>query len=321
MSGPPEDSAIIIAEAMVWRVRLAETDATSTEAFEAWLAADRRHQDAWDRVDGVWALFDDHPTAPEVIAARHAALDDVRRFRRFRRRPMARTALGAGFAAVALICGAIFWLERPDDYTTALGERRVITLSDNSRVELDSGSELQVRYSGNLRDLRLVRGQAQFEVAHDARRPFHVQAGGETVIATGTNFNVDSAGQTVLVTLIEGHVEVAREDRKIELTAGEQLSLSPEGDFKVNRVDVNAVTAWENGRLIFDNEPLSAVVARVSRYSAIRVSVVDAKAATLRINGVFATGDIVGFVQTITMYLPIEATTTRDGQILLRLKS
>src|SRR3546814_1264895 len=78
-----------------------------------------------------------------------------------------------------------------DLYRTVLGERRVVTLADGSTVSLDAASEVRVAYSERARELALVRGQARFDVAHDPRRPFAVQARDQRVVATGTAFNVD----------------------------------------------------------------------------------------------------------------------------------
>src|SRR3546814_14300232 len=95
-----------------------------------------------------------------------------------------------------------------DLYRTVLGERRVVTLADGSTVSLDAASEVRVAYSERARELALVRGQARFDVAHDPRRPFAVQARDQRVVAPGTAFNVDLFGPQVLITLIEGHVPV-----------------------------------------------------------------------------------------------------------------
>ena len=245
----------------------------------------------------------------------------------------------------------------PDVYRTAAGERRTVTLNDGSTVTLDSQSELKVRYTANTRDLALSRGQARFEVAHDVERPFSVVAGGQKVIATGTAFNVDLLGSTVLVTLIEGRVVVLPQTpnggapnlsaaappgtgranrpsaatqrgaqrepttwgsgRGVELKAGEQLIASPAAVLSVEHVNVERATAWAQGELVFDNEPLSSVVARINRYTTSRVELADGATADLKISGVFHTGDVDGFVSTITSYLPLRASLTGDGTIRL----
>jgi transmembrane sensor len=311
-----------LAEASAWRVRLTEMDAESTEAFEAWLADDPGNQDAWARVEAPWNRFGENPAAPELIAARRMALGDAARFGRRKARSSYLPKIAA--AAVLLLVGggiwaASAWMGASQDYRTALGERRVLTLSDGSRVSLDSASELRVRYSKGARELSLLSGQARFDVKHDAARPFSVSARGRKVVALGTAFNVDIPGSEMFVTLIEGRVMVVDDQRKIELRPGEQLDVSARAT-KVAHVNIERATAWQNGQLVFDNEPLSSVVARVSRYASEPVVLKDKKAESLRISGVFNTGDVIGFVDTVTHYLPLKASAGGNGEIDLRSK-
>src|SRR6185312_1437239 len=180
--------------------------------------------------------LDDVAQAPEMQMARQAALVDARQTRRQRQRGRV-FAIAASLMIGLLAAGSYWWAIGPDDYHTALGERRVITLSDGSKLSLDADSEVTVRYGKHDRALHLLRGQARFDVAHDKSRPFSVVAGNQRVIATGTAFNIDIAGPKVLVTLIEGHVVVVNETegpqanveaaRTIELKAGQQLATGP----------------------------------------------------------------------------------------------
>jgi len=319
VSRKAEDTVRRLSEAAAWRVYLSEIDANSTVAFEDWLAADSGNRSAWESVDGAMGLIEANTALPEVVALRRRALYDVGRFGRSRRVVF---ATGTAVALITAIVGiGAFWLNRPDDYVTQLGERRTITLSDNSKVTLDSGSELRVSYSRQERNLDLVHGQARFAVAHDIQRPFAVHAAGHTVVATGTDFDVDIPGPDVRVTLIQGHVKVVAESGEVGLSAGEQLIAAPNVPPRLLHVDVNDITSWERGRLIFDNEPLSSVVARVSRYSTVPIGVADSRAASIAISGVFNTGDVEGFVETITRYLPVTASRGENGEIWLRSKA
>ena len=185
--------------------------------------------------------------------------------------PGARRHALMGIAAVliiglAVVWGGATWLHRSDEYLTGQGERRVITLADGSRVSLDSNSGVTVKYTDNARMLHLLYGQARFDVTHDVERPFSVVAGGQKVIATGTSFNIDLGGPGVLVTLIEGHVVVVDERtgansvksvaprQTVELNAGQQLEAEPEQSPAVEPANVQRVTAWMNGQLMFDDE-------------------------------------------------------------------
>jgi transmembrane sensor len=325
----PPDSRLV--QAAEWRVRLAEAGVETSPGFELWLA-DPQNLAAWERVARGWDYFDTVALAPEMIAARQTALGDS-----FRHEiaPPARKLAGVAAAVLlglALAAGGFWWSGLPDDYRTAHGERRMVTLSDGSRISLDSDSEVTVRYRHQARELELLRGQARFDVAHDKARPFSVLAGDRKVVATGTAFNIDLAGPKVLVTLIEGRVlvydakgaaaEISQPQlprpRQIALKAGEQLSLAPAAAPVIAPVNIQQVTAWTAGQIIFENEPLASVVERVNRYGTVRIVIDDPAVAALRISGVFNAGDVAGAVDIITQYLPVQAVTREDGRLSLQ---
>jgi transmembrane sensor len=336
-----------LAAAATWRVMLSEADLETSEDFEAWLAADARNAAAWRHMEGLWDHFGDNATAPELMAARQETLERASRSRARRHRVVRRRAwrpnlIAASAAALAVLAaGGAWYVTMPDVYRTALGERRTVLLSDGSRVALDSNTVLKVRMLARERKLDLIQGQARFDVAHDAARPFQVHARGETVVATGTSFNVDLIGQKVLVTLIEGRVSILQ-DRPARflpvvrqapapvlarLTSGEELitpTPEPHSTFApiaavqvVQNVNLDKATAWESGQLIFENEPLSSVAERVSRYAANPVTA-EGSAGALRISGVFNAGDTATFVDTVQRAFPVQADQAEDGSVTLR---
>jgi len=342
-----------LAEASAWRVALFEADLETNEGFEAWLAADPRHLEAWRQVSASWDRFGDEAMEPELIVARRDALE---RARRHRQRRVAGAGAWSGVwngtgmriaAALVLVValgvgvGFGLWrMDQPDVYRTALGERRTITLADGSHVTLDSNSELRVKLRPKARALELLSGQARFEVAHDTSRPFTVRARDKTVVATGTSFNVDLFGSSVIVTLIEGRVSILQEALRspppfvaqppapvvARLVPGEQLVApqpveanlaAPLPPVVLEKVSLDRATAWESGQLVFDNEPLSAVVQRVGRYSD-HPLVADRDTAALRLSGVFNAGDIPTFLDAVQRALPVAAETGEDGVMHLR---
>jgi transmembrane sensor len=322
-----EDS---LTEAAAWRVRLSEAGTESTPDFEAWLAAPDNSR-AWNQLSQSWGYFDQVAQAPEMMAARQAALADARAARS-RSFPRPSLRLVGSIAAVLLLtllgAGSYWWMNRPADYQTALGERRVVILADGSKLSLDADSEVTVRYAAHARSLHLLRGQVRFDVAHDRSRPFSVVAGNQKVIATGTAFNIDIAGPKVLVTLIEGHVLVLQADgdgspadhygsRVIELKAGQQLTAGATTTPQILPANVQRATAWMIGQIVFDDEPLSSVVERVNRYGGTRIVIADPAVGAMKISGVFNAGDVVGFVDIVTHYLPVKAVSADPGTIAL----
>ncbi len=322
----PDNSGRKLAEAAHWRVRLAEAEVSTTLEFDAWLRVPG-NLEAWERVSRPWDYFDTVTDAPEMTAARQAAQNDAKRTGRrpgtILSLPRLIRPLGALAAAILVVAlmgsGGYWWMNRPDDYRTAPGERRVITLADGSKLSLDADSEVTVHYGAHERSLHLLAGQARFDVAHDKSRPFTVVAGNQKVIATGTAFNIEMAGRRVLVTLIEGHVVVLDENgaaqgmaspawpHRIELKAGQQLSIGPAVSPEISQANVQRVTAWTNGQLMFDDEPLSSVIDRVNRYSDTRIVIDDPRVGAMKISGVFNAGDAAGFVEIVSHYLPVKA--------------
>jgi len=318
-----------LAEAARWQLRLAEADLHSSPEFEAWLR-EPGNRAAWDQVSAPWDYFDRVAHDPEMIAAREAALGDAKRAGIPVETPKPFRPWAAAIAAALLIgilgAGGIWWSNRPDDYQTAVGERRVVTLVDGSRLSLDSDSEVTVRYGKHARDLRLLRGQARFDVTHDRVRPFSVVAGKQKVIATGTAFNIDMAGPKVLVTLIEGRVLVVDENdgsaiaspRVVELRVGQQMSTGTAAAPQIVPVNLQHVTAWTVGHIMFDDEPLSSVVERVNRYGGTQIVIADPQVGAMKISGVFNSGDVLGFVEIVTHYLPVRAVSEGTNTIALQ---
>ncbi len=320
-----------LAEAARWQSRLAEADIHSSPEFEAWLR-EPGNRAAWDQVSAPWDYFDRVAHDPEMIAARAAALGDAKRAglpvetaKPFR--PWA-AAIAAALLVGMMGAGVTWWSNRPADYQTAMGERRVVTLTDGSRLSLDSDSEVTVRYGNHARDLRLLRGQARFDVTHDRARPFSVVAGKQKVIATGTAFNIDMAGPKVLVTLIEGRVLVVDENdgsatanalpHVVELRAGQQMTTGTAAAPQIMPVNLQHVTAWTACHIMFDDEPLSSVVERVNRYGGTQIVIADPQVGAMKISGVFNSGDVLGFVEIVTHYLPVRAVSEGTGTIALQ---
>jgi transmembrane sensor len=336
-------------QAAAWRLRLAGLRSETCPELKEWLAADARNCAAWCKVQTPWEILGDHATSPEIIHLRRAALAHANGAGAgFRSRIGSNRlpALAASAAAVLVAIGAVLlWqsYHHFDVYRTQAGERRTETLSDGSEITLDSNSEVRVRYSKHSRELVLASGQALFNVAHDVLRPFSVAADRHEIVATGTSFNVDLLGPQLLVTLLEGHVIVVPHDgdrdwsggsgdvpsgngvlpgpdppaARIEMDAGEQLTVSSRDAPRITRVNVDHAVAWEKGSLVFKDEPLASVVRRVGRYSEHRIVIADESTANLRVSGVFREGDVEGFVSTVVNYLPVLAEHESDGSVRL----
>lgn len=329
----------MIETAMIWRQRMggAEWSANDEADLEVWLQADARHPLAFECSGQVWSFFDHHATSPELLSAHRALLGRVEKQARGRwtgpaavlRMPGRRVA--AGLIAATLLAAAGIWplATQGQVYKSGVGERRVVILKDGSVLSLDALSRVTVRYSKDARRLTLQRGQARFDVAHDPSRPFTVTARDQTVVATGTAFNIDMIEPEVRVTLIEGRVLVLAKApaitlrrppapaKPIELHAGQALVTPPDAPAqRVAAADLERITAWQHGKLDFENEPLGEAVARVNRYTDRKIRVADARAAAVPVNGAFDAGDVDAFIEAVNGFLPVRAVQGPDGVTL-----
>jgi len=330
----PEDQQRLEVAAAWWSRLQKDPAAELSGEFLDWVA-DPGNEHAFKAVESTMTALDDLGVTANILDLRRSALKQLRNADAQRWSP--KTLLYAVAAAAVLVMlggGLLFYIhsERTLSYQTDVGERRVITLADGSRVSLDSNSEVDVGYSKNTRSITLARGRARFDVVHDVARPFTVTAGAETVVAVGTSFDVERRGQKVLVTLIQGRVLVKRSEdtmkanlaaasrTPVPLVAGQQMSAVGDQAPTVASADLSITQAWEMGHLVFRGEPLGEAVEQVNRYTDHPI-VVDPSAAAIQISGVFNTGDIGSFVSAMTSYFPVDATTDAASTITLQKRS
>ena len=199
-----------------------------------------------------------------------------------------------------------------------------MTLADGTRVRLDTDTELRVRLRDHERDVRLVHGQAFFDVAHDKARPFIVQADDAKVRALGTRFDVRLKGEEAHVTLVEGAVEVTHDQagqvRKWRLAPGQALVAGAPAA-QPRAVDVASATSWTEGQLVFHATALSDAVTEVNRYSRTKVVLDDPALAGATVNGKFDTGDTQAFVAAVCDLFDLKAAAPKDGEIRLSPKA
>jgi transmembrane sensor len=241
---------------------------------------------------------------PEIRAAADEALR--RRRNRERRAPPTRigpTRLSIGLAGLALAGGLAAWavLRAQPDYTTGVGEQRLVLLADGSRVRLNTDTALRVNFRNDVRRVTLLRGEALFEAAHDAARPFIVTANGAEVRAIGTKFDVRRGPEDVRVTLLEGRVQVAsKAAAPALLQPNQQLTVSRHGVSAPRPTDASEAAGWTTGRLTFRAVPLAEAVAEVNRYSRRKIVLAGGPELARRpVSGVFDTGDTAAFVSAV----------------------
>ncbi len=249
--------------ALDWLVRVNDPAFDDWAGWDAWMAADARHAEAY------WHLAEAEAEAVDVLTA--APAPTVRRVmtgpnsRRGGFRLPRRSALAAAFAVLALGGGWFAWNERPQPWViqTAPGEMRTVSLSDGSTVFLAGATRLTLDRRAP-RSVSLDAGQALFEVTHDTAHPFIVEAGNATLTDLGTTFDVTRVGGEVRVSVSEGIVRVDVEDATATLNAGDGV-IAAAGRLERRSVAPEDVGGWRQGRLSYSGERLAVVAQDLER--------------------------------------------------------
>lgn len=268
----------LFAQASAWHFRLQAEDvsAQDRQRFEAWLALGDAQAHAWEEAQLLLAAL--QPAARSLQPRLQA--------------PRRRTLPWAAAALLVLALGVAWQTPWPDrlraDHYTAVGEREVLQLADGSRVELNTDSAVSVELTANERRVQLLRGEAWFEAAHDAGRPFVVQSGSTQVRVLGTRFGVSRQGERTRVQLAEGRVETLVEGAgNVILLPGEAVEAAPGYLSAVQTFDPAAAFAWRQRQLVFRQQPLGEVVAELNRYWPGHVLITNSVLERKAVSGVF----------------------------------
>jgi len=300
-----------------WFVRL-QAPAMSVEErqrFEAWLDEHPNHRDEIQLLQGIWSATDLLPKERLRALCEPPA-------KRPSRRPLLRYAVAAGLFAVALGLGLFSGLSSSTDYSgeyaTAFGERRHIALPDGSVIDLNSRSRVRIQFAHRQRRVELAEGEALFTVEHDAGRPFTVDAGNGQVTVTGTRFDVRRDADKTRVAVEQGSVKVQGRDaprtQYVSLTPGLGTQIDAQGKVATPyAVNAEALTAWRDGKLVFNNAPLKEVAEEVSRYRATPLRVGSAAVGNLRLTSVFRSDNPEALLKALPNILPVAVRTLDDG--------
>jgi transmembrane sensor len=207
---------------------------------------------------------------------------------RSRRRPRLASGLAVSASIALLIATGFQYLNNwRHDYVTAAGQREVVALADGTRVQLGSGSAIDVELGSAARRVRLVRGEAYFDVVHDAERPFVVDAGKEAVRDIGTVFSVGLDSDDGVVVVVErGVVEVTGSAAPATLLPNQRIRTGKNRNARVEPANAAEDLAWTSGRLVLEDRSLREVVDELNRYYGSNVVLLGSELAGRRVNAV-----------------------------------
>lgn len=339
------DSRQIEQDAADWLVRRDAGDWTAhdQQQLDAWLSASARHKVAFLRLESAWseagrlqALAAGLPAGgppPRAEADSHS-LPDLRGIafapRRATPQP-GRWRQGVAASLALLAAGSAAWGgwqltgREEAQYVNTVGQVQTVTLPDGSTATLSSDSQLDVRISRRERRIALARGEAFFDVAHDARRPFVVEAQGRRVAAVGTRFSVRRNPDDVRVVVTEGKVRLdsglaadGRAQPVALLPAGSVATAGRSGVLvrSVPVADAERYLEWRDGFLTFDDTSLADAAAEFNRFNTRKLELGDAVVADLRVGGNFRWSNADGFVRLLEQGFPVRAERHEDRIVL-----
>lgn len=328
-------------EAARWFIRMnrdagGRPGAGDAAAWRAWMDADPRHAAEYTAFEALWQDFDSTPRAQALATA-------TRRQHQARHGAIRRAVLGVAGLGMAGLLGSRAWLAWQDATLFALardsgiGERIVLALPDASTLTLGPASRVAAHYTRRQRAIVLERGEALFDVARDASRPFLIDAGQARLTVLGTRFTVNRLPGLVRVSVDHGTVRLSAGSRPDDegallLHAGEVGELAdpaarPGSDAalpllrRVRRDARDSFSAIEQGLIVFEQASLVEISATLSRWRPRPVHATMATdAAGPRITAALQRSDVEGFLQALPRIAAVRVQ-ERDGATWLAPRS
>lgn len=328
-------------EAATWLIRLDREqplDADEKQAFTEWLNRSPAHRQELVEQNKFWSNHDlTKMLLPKAEEIKQSQSDTAKQsfWQRLIPMPAKQVALTmftvTAIGLLSLVLPNDTLLETNGVYATVIGEQKTQELADGSVIELNTNSEVEVKFDDEFRNIRLVKGEAHFIVAKNKDKPFRVYAKQGRVQAVGTEFSIKINPDEIGVLVTEGRVALAAlaqqstQAAKTALTgikpdpfvkgfskqmtlldAGQRAVLKPFDSFKSltsESVSIDNLSdqdymqegqAWRDGWLVFSGESLEQVVNEIRRYSPVTIDIVEPEIKQLSIGGRFKIGDIDG---------------------------
>ena len=259
---PAQDPASAMDQALDWLIVMDSPSAQQGQQFSEWLDASPLHAEAYAKARAIWN--GPHIVAcAQTLAARPAKISVLARLRPHWK-PLA--------TAAVLILGLFSFSNLPmrlqADHLTVVGERQRVQLEDGSKVLLNTNSAFSSTINEHQRVARLYQGEAFFDVPPHLGQPLEIDAGPVKASVHDTAFAVRYLDGVAQVRVQRGDVDLraTRDDARIRLSAGESIRIGPNGFDRPAKLDAATELAWVQGRLVFENCPLSEVLAELRRY-------------------------------------------------------
>ena len=266
--------------------------------LDAWLAQSLAHRVAYVRLNAAWRRTH-RLAALRFHDADAGILNSIRR-----RIRSGLIGTGVALVVIGLLAGGIFALsaQRGQAYATGLGGHRTIALADGSKIELNTNTSLRVLIHSGERRVLLDKGEAFFQIRHDAARKFVVIAAGHRIVDLGTQFTVRNDSERLQVMLMQGRARIefvdSRQQPQSAILSPGDVAVATTRSLSVLKETKQALvdeTAWRQGELVFHFTSLANAAAEFNRYNRKKIIVADSIVAKRQIGGTFATIDVALF--------------------------
>lgn len=286
------------------------------QRFEQWRATDPRHASAYAELETMWenrafeqALKDlavDLELPPVPLTAKPP-----------------RMRLMAAAAAVLLALGVGWMADVPmrlqADHMTDVAQLERFDLEDGSHIVLGSHSAISTAFDGAHRRIKLLRGELYVEAAHDASRPLSIETAEASVTVVGTQFSVSQRGSGVTVAVRQGQVRFAnRKGEQSLLQAGNWQQLRDGQLQPLSLEGSERQMAWINGRLSFQNAPLTLVLEEIRRYYPAPILLFNDAAAGERVSGNYQLDDPLAIVTALSKVTSTQVQRLPGGILVIR---
>ena len=219
-------------------------------------------------------------------------------------------------------------------FQTGIGQSQTFALADGSELTLNTNSIANINFTKSRRVIDLQQGEIHINVAHDKSRPLDVIVDNNRFQAVGTAFSVQRKKNEIELIVTDGKVKLEKINTAAEpslsaksqiVSKGEATDVALKGEApvlvkKINNEDLIAKLSWRKGKLIFRGEPIEQVMAEIERYTSMSIRLEeDDKLKSVRVAGVFKTGDVAGLLSALNENFGINYKSLDDGAILLSL--
>tara|TARA_R110000744_G_scaffold67191_5_gene137068 strand:+ start:121 stop:1173 length:1053 start_codon:yes stop_codon:yes gene_type:complete len=334
----PNDIEKIKREASDWIARIERDELTTAEKAELnnWLVISPEHEKQLIRLSQLWDTMSEIGERSSIEEQSTRKLEKRTFFGHLFTQFTYKTAV---LASLIIAIPFLFYLQtmlentsKNGQYFTQIGEQKNIILTDGSEILLNTNSMVEVSYSREQRNITLLHGEANFGVAPDKSRPFTVKAGSGDIRALGTNFSVRLDGNLVNVLISHGTVRVRAKEKLNEVPKTDQTGYRSRNevivgagnnvvfdDYEVESVERESDKSiakklyWRKGFLSFDDEPLSDVIAELSRYTNLNIVIADASIQSMKVGGFYPIDNLETVFTTLELNLGLKVKKMSGG--------